>query len=671
MASSLRLVTLPSPTGRYAPSRRPRRAALIAAAAGPADFSPEQLQAGLQAQLSSGSAAPAEVAGEAASRVPKKKASRREGRAAAAAAAADAEAAARQQSDETQRQLGQRALDDADVIAAALRTQLRQSGTFDEGEPEADGQLTPLAVVADDPLAQYSVAVAQLLLAASADVAALTAAEVEHCAQLSPAVGSLLLAAAQQASGGAAEGAETDGGAEEDPTPPDQMLDAIFEWDNARLSLLLAAASPEQLPAIESAHPYHAAALAGNDWAVCLLVAAGVPISAADAQCDGSVLGSWAAEDTTRQHLQGWSLTALGLGGADVVAALLAVGAAPDALSTDSTVEPSRQLTPLAIVVDEPHPQHGEAVAQSLLAGGASVVGLAELGSTVMQRCAEQHPAVTPLTVKAFRAWYAEIAAIKRGLFRDKIMEESTVGAMKLAATIMPPEWNDELVLELAAQLKKMTNQQEHLYHVWSGTLLAVTGQRFVRLHFFGKNVVLDLTNPVWSSATHHRFLPPFHKAVRTLLLAAHRGSAAGAGGGPRTDEEGAAAAAAEPSAAPAEPSYPASERGAAASPDEGAAIPAENPCAALAEDSGATQEGAAAEESSAAEQQQQQQPGSGTVGLASLPPHLLDRIIGLAAYPTADWLAMDLPSLWMPLVAAGVVDIERLDEGLQRLRIG
>lgn len=40
--------------------------------------------------------------------------------------------AARQQSEETQRQLSQRALDSADVIAAALRTQLRQSGTFDE-----------------------------------------------------------------------------------------------------------------------------------------------------------------------------------------------------------------------------------------------------------------------------------------------------------------------------------------------------------------------------------------------------------------------------------------------------------------------------------------------------------------------------------------------------------
>lgn len=44
----------------------------------------------------------------------------------------EAEEAARRQSEETQRQLGLRSADDAAVIAAALRVQLRQSGTFDE-----------------------------------------------------------------------------------------------------------------------------------------------------------------------------------------------------------------------------------------------------------------------------------------------------------------------------------------------------------------------------------------------------------------------------------------------------------------------------------------------------------------------------------------------------------
>ncbi|KAI7835686.1 hypothetical protein COHA_010425 [Chlorella ohadii] len=134
MAAALHLATLPRPTGRYAPSRRPRRAQLTAAA-GPADFSSEQLQSALQHQLDNAGSAPAEASGEAASRVPKKKTSRRAERAAAAAAAAEAEEAARRQSEETQRQLGLRSADDAAVIAAALRVQLRQSGTFDEGEP--------------------------------------------------------------------------------------------------------------------------------------------------------------------------------------------------------------------------------------------------------------------------------------------------------------------------------------------------------------------------------------------------------------------------------------------------------------------------------------------------------------------------------------------------------
>ncbi len=91
MAAALHLATLPRPTGRYAPSRRPRRAQLTAAA-GPADFSSEQLQSALQHQLDNAGSAPAEASGEAASRVPKKKTSRRAERAAAAAAAVRAAA---------------------------------------------------------------------------------------------------------------------------------------------------------------------------------------------------------------------------------------------------------------------------------------------------------------------------------------------------------------------------------------------------------------------------------------------------------------------------------------------------------------------------------------------------------------------------------------------------
>lgn len=90
MAACLHLATVARPTGRYAPSRRPRRAPLAtaAAAAGPADFSPEQLQAGLQQQLR-GNGEQAGVVEPSAftSQVPPKKASRREERAAAAAAA--------------------------------------------------------------------------------------------------------------------------------------------------------------------------------------------------------------------------------------------------------------------------------------------------------------------------------------------------------------------------------------------------------------------------------------------------------------------------------------------------------------------------------------------------------------------------------------------------------
>lgn len=90
MAICLHLATVARPTGRYAPSRRPRRAPLAAAAAaaGPADFSPEQLQAGLQQQLRGNDEQAGVVEASAfTSQVPPKKASRREERAAAAAAA--------------------------------------------------------------------------------------------------------------------------------------------------------------------------------------------------------------------------------------------------------------------------------------------------------------------------------------------------------------------------------------------------------------------------------------------------------------------------------------------------------------------------------------------------------------------------------------------------------
>lgn len=87
MAACLHLATVARPTGRYAPSRRPRRAPL-AAAASPADFSPEQLQAGLQQQLRGNGEQAAVIEPSAfTSQVPPKKASRREERAAAAAAA--------------------------------------------------------------------------------------------------------------------------------------------------------------------------------------------------------------------------------------------------------------------------------------------------------------------------------------------------------------------------------------------------------------------------------------------------------------------------------------------------------------------------------------------------------------------------------------------------------
>lgn len=82
------LATASRPVARFVPSCRPRRALLtVTAAAGSADFSAEQLQAGLEHQRASAGSVQAEAASEVASLVPKKKASRREERAAAAAAA--------------------------------------------------------------------------------------------------------------------------------------------------------------------------------------------------------------------------------------------------------------------------------------------------------------------------------------------------------------------------------------------------------------------------------------------------------------------------------------------------------------------------------------------------------------------------------------------------------
>ena len=177
-----------------------------------------------------------------------------------------------------------------------------------------------------------------------------------------------------------------------------QLLEAILAGDNDRLHLLLAAASPEQLEDIASACPYHAAAMAGNDKAVTLLASDGVPISAADEQCCGTVLASFTGMEAIQQQLAGWSLTALAVaawrGHADVVAALLGAGASTEAVSLDASSQPSRQLTPLVVVADCPHRESGEAVALLLLEAGADVAAVSEAD---VQRCAEMCPAVGSL----------------------------------------------------------------------------------------------------------------------------------------------------------------------------------------------------------------------------------------------------------------------------------
>lgn len=102
--------------------------------------------------------------------------------------------------------------------------------------------------------------------------------------------------------------------------------------------------------------------------------------------------------------------------------------------------------------------------------------------------------------------------------------------------------------------------------------------------------LALAIEHPDWSPTSHPRFMPSFRAAARTLLLAAQRGTmAAGAG-------------------------------------------------------SSAT----AAEEGSGAEPQL-----SWAGLLASLPPELLLRIVGLAAYPLSTWAPLDAAATVSAMKAA------------------
>ncbi|EFN56956.1 expressed protein [Chlorella variabilis] len=126
-----------------------RSATKVAASASGFDFTPEQQRAAMEKQLRlSAERAAAEeerkrqaaargaAAAEAPSVIPKRKQPRRAARLAAAAAAAKNGAAAAQQSTAAQQQLAARLGDlDEHTMAAALRAQLKQSGTFDEADP--------------------------------------------------------------------------------------------------------------------------------------------------------------------------------------------------------------------------------------------------------------------------------------------------------------------------------------------------------------------------------------------------------------------------------------------------------------------------------------------------------------------------------------------------------
>lgn len=142
--------------------------------------------------------------------------------------------------------------------------------------------------------------------------------------------------------------------------------------------------------------------MTGDAEAARLLVAARVPLSAADTQCCGDALASLAPDEDLQQQLAGWSLTALAVaawrGHADVVALLLAAGASTEAVSLDAGSQASRQLAPLAVVADCPHRESGEAVALLLLNAGADVAAVSE---TDVQRCAEVCPTVSSLLAAA------------------------------------------------------------------------------------------------------------------------------------------------------------------------------------------------------------------------------------------------------------------------------
>ncbi|PRW33843.1 hypothetical protein C2E21_7255 [Chlorella sorokiniana] len=416
-----------------------------------------------------------------------------------------------------------------------------------------------------------------------------------------------------------------------EPTIADQLLEAVLARDHARPSLLLAAVSHDQLAAIESAHLYHATALAGNATAVSLLVAAKVPISAADAQCDGSVLGSWTATEATRQHLQGWSLTALGLatwmGGADVVAALLAEPTLPDQLLEAilecfaarlslllAAVSPQRlaaiesahpyhaaalagnaeadyllvvvamedrQLTPLGVVVDDPSADSSEEVAWMLLAGGAD---LAAVSAADVERCAERCPALGSLMriFKAISSCQAAMLAVLEALLdaghRPRTFTRAQAAAMRRQPALaeQPDGGFDPLREDPALQLGGSNR--------WLG---------------------LALEHPAWApaAACHGRFLPSFRAAARALLLVAYHSGSPVAG----------------------------------SSADEGLAAD----CA----DSGGGDSGsseAAAAVGSSASTATASEPLSCAAGLASLPRDVLLHIVGLTAYPLSAWASMD-----------------------------
>lgn len=183
-------------------------------------------------------------------------------------------------------------------------------------------------------------------------------------------------------------------------------MEALTQGKHARFSSLLPLASIRELGTSKPLSLWHAAALVGNAEAVRLLAAAGAPAAAADRLCDGPRVACALKNEPELPEplvlLSQCSATALGIaawqGHADVAAALLEVGAAPNALSKSLpslTRSPCNWLTALNVAVlrllsKDLEPPQEDATLQQLLAAGAST---AELWRNQLEEHASYGPA--------------------------------------------------------------------------------------------------------------------------------------------------------------------------------------------------------------------------------------------------------------------------------------